>query len=853
MKRFVLVVSFLAISVVALLMVEPFSSSEPSSSHRGSVYPSEAMEGTEDNPLARVEYEWRRLRDPATNRIPPGIAHRELEFVHRMEQQADLHSITQSSDWVSRGPYNFGGRTKALAIDVANENHILAGDITSGMFKSADGGASWYKTTAPDQLHSVTTVVQNTAPGKQNIWYYGTGDRSPGSLAGTIKFPNGMSNSVYRGDGIFKSVDGGDTWTQLPSTVSHSPAETNVFDFISGLATFGEDGVLAATVNGVYMSTDGGTSWTESLGIGGLEAYQFEEYPTSEVAVGGDGTFYATVGGSGPYAGVYRSTDEGESWETITPTDWPAATERTVIAVAPSNDHLVYFVTGVANIQVELRKYESGSGWTNLTSGLPNGGQLVTYGSYMLTLSVKPDDQNTLFLGTVGFYRSIDGGASFEQIGESPNFHPDQNATAFYPSNPDRMIVGNDGGLYRVENNKAPAVNNGLDWEPLNNGYLTTQFYTVAVDHGTPGSEELTGGMQDNGVAHTSSSDPGVPWQGVAGFDGGGVAITDGGQYVYGATGATFRIFRKAPPYDGTQAAEVTPAGGRLGLFLVLFQLDPFDQKIMYLPSQKTLWRNSDLTAIPYVFNGGPTDINWDTFENVKGHYIHAIAMSAAEPRRLFYSGSDTSAFVDERVFYLDNPQVGQPVPVDITSEGFPYYPYVPDIACIAVDPRDSNKLAVVFPSYGVLSIYYTDDLGETWTPVSGNLEENPDGSGSGPSVRWLTILYVQDQPIYLAGTSVGLFATAKLDGMNTKWSPEAMDTIGNIVISMIDVRQSDGFVAVATYGNGIYTTHITKVTIGVEDQIELPEAFEIASAYPNPFATSTTIAYDLPRAGAVS
>jgi hypothetical protein len=122
--------------------------------------------------------------------------------------------------------------------------------------------------------------------------------------------------------------------------------------------------------------------------------------------------------------------------------------------------------------------------------------------------------------------------------------------------------------------------------------------------------------------------------------------------------------------------------------------------------------------------------------------------------------------------------------------------------------------------------------------------------------VRWLSILYVQDQPVYLAATSVGIFSSIKLDGMNTIWSPEARTSIGNRIVDMIDVRQSDGFVAAATHGNGVYTTYITTlptVATAIEEPAEQPEAFEIASAYPNPFATSTTIAYDLPRAGAVS
>ena len=847
MKRTILVVWFLSISVLALLIVDKFSESEPPPTQKGSTYPSEAMEGTAENPRARAEYDWVRLRDPATNRIPRDIAHKELEFVHRMARQADLQAITSADDWVSRGPNNLGGRTKALAIDITNENNILAGSTSSGMFKSTDGGNSWVKTTAPNQLHSVTCIAQNRAAGNEQIWYYGTGDSDPQSIFNSGTGQPG-TNSFYRGDGIFKSTDGGDTWTQLPSTVSGTPDQTDPFDFVWSIGTFGEDGVVAATGWGIYRSTDGGQSWERTLGSDGGQLSS----PNTEVAVGPNGMIYATVAGDGPDHGVYRSKDAA-TWEDIT-NDWPESTLRTVIAPSPSDSGVVYFFTEVTPQQQILSKFESGTDWTNLTSGLPFNAQMATFGGTLLVLRVKPDDENTLFLGAIDLFRSTDGGASFELIsGHGENFHPDQTSIAFYPSNPKRMIVGNDGGLYRTEDNTAATTGENLAWTSLDNGYLTTQYYTVAIDHGTPGSESIVGGTQDNGVTYTSSPNPTTPWQIIFGGDGATVAITDGGQYVYHANAATFKIFRNAPPFGAQQRTEVTPTGVPLGLWLTIFKLDAFDQKIMYLASQQALWRNSDLTAIPHQDAGGTTDVNWDSFENVTTHYIHSLGMSGAEPRRLYYSAADVSADAEEKVFYLDNPQSGQPTPVDITGENFPDFPYTPHINCIAVDPRDANKVMVVFSSYGVLSIFASDDGGGSWTPVSGNLEENPDGTGSGPSVRWLSILYVQDQPVYLAGTSVGLFSSAKLDGMNTKWSPEAATSIGNVVVDMIDVRQSDGFVAVATHGNGVYSTYITTVPTAVEEQVEQPEAFEIVSTYPNPFATSTTVAYELPRAGVVS
>jgi len=188
-----------------------------------------------------------------------------------------------------------------------------------------------------------------------------------------------------------------------------------------------------------------------------------------------------------------------------------------------------------------------------------------------------------------------------------------------------------------------------------------------------------------------------------------------------------------------------------------------------------------------------------------------------------------------------------------VTGENFPYYPYCPYIHCIAVDPEDVDKVIVVFPNYGVVSIYASEDGGNSWTPVSGNLEENPDGTGSGPSVRWVSILHVDDKPLYFAGTGIGLFSTTNLDGNNTVWTQEGASTIGNVVIDMIAARQSDGIVAVGTHGNGIYTAKITEYPSAVEEGASRPiTSFALRPPYPNPFNETTTISFYLSHAGDV-
>ena len=126
--------------------------------------------GNEDDPFARGQFEWLRTRDPATNQIPRGIRQRELAFAESIPavEQVRLMRGTGQRDmeWKQWGPYNVGGRTRALAIDASNENTILAGGVSGGVWRSTDGGATWMKMTKPEQLHSVTTMAQDPRSGQ---------------------------------------------------------------------------------------------------------------------------------------------------------------------------------------------------------------------------------------------------------------------------------------------------------------------------------------------------------------------------------------------------------------------------------------------------------------------------------------------------------------------------------------------------------------------------------------------------------------------------------------------------------------------------------------------------------------
>lgn len=152
-----------------------------------------------DNPAARAEYEWLMLRDPATGTIPADIREQELRLAAaRLNGQRTL----AGGDWVARGPFSVGGRTRALAIDLSDENIILAGGVSGGMWRSEDGGATWSLTTAlADLQYTVTCLAQAPRPGFRHIWYYGTGEDSGNSAS--------AGGAFLTGRGLFKSEDGG--------------------------------------------------------------------------------------------------------------------------------------------------------------------------------------------------------------------------------------------------------------------------------------------------------------------------------------------------------------------------------------------------------------------------------------------------------------------------------------------------------------------------------------------------------------------------------------------------------------------------------------------------------------------
>ncbi|HYG49316.1 MAG TPA: hypothetical protein VD905_00360, partial [Flavobacteriales bacterium] len=130
--------------------------------------------GDPEDHVSWAQWNLDRLADPATGKIPAGMRKAELAFAQTLPK-----NMSRALSWTQIGPKQLGGRTRAAAYDIRNENIVVAGGVTGGLWKSVDGMLTWYKTTTSGQLHSVSCIAQDKRSGKEDTWYAGTGEYYP--------------------------------------------------------------------------------------------------------------------------------------------------------------------------------------------------------------------------------------------------------------------------------------------------------------------------------------------------------------------------------------------------------------------------------------------------------------------------------------------------------------------------------------------------------------------------------------------------------------------------------------------------------------------------------------------------
>ena len=872
-RRFWILAGLFFFSLSALII---FNISEDDS-EREHVLPKRAYKASK---IARSEYFHSLLRNPATNAVPKGIRARELQHAARIERETRFAAkqSRMAFNWFEVGPTDVGGRTRALAIDLENPNRLIAGAASGGLWESVNAGASWRPLKLDAENLSVTSIVQDPRPGQQNVWYYASGE-----FAGNSASDPGRIASYY-GTGIYKSTDSGRTWNLLPA--AHGGNEVRFdspFDFVTRIVVSPTTGsvFVAANVVGVYRSDDGGFSFGPDLPDRNFPAPVLggpNDHFWVDVEVNSEGRLLAALSSFGSTdspdfePGVYTSTDDGQTWQNVTPASFPRNHGRSVLAFAPSNPNIAYvFTTTDSEIggreDVRLHRINMAAGTSeNLSSNLPRFsevGNINTQGGYNMAIAVKPDDENFVLLGGTNVYRARDGftqstvdrldfwiggyDAVDDDFGNYLNHHPDQHLFVFDPADSRRLWNATDGGIY-LTNDVTRA--NEVTWSDRNSGYNVTQFYTVGIPDKAQ-DPRIAGGSQDNGTPFIRMDDISGESRNISVGDGAHLYLGSEYAFIGFQNGATLRLQYNAedtPTFAGFSF--IQPRAATNQLFVNPFVVDPSNEDIMYYAAGTVLWRNNQLSSLRSgQTESEGTDEGWARLTGIPSlrvRVISAMAVSKTPAHVLYYGASDSRDDNAQapRLYRLDNADGGLGnAAINISIPEAPAGSYIADIA---VNPENADEILVVMSNYEITGLYHSTNAGASFTAVEGNLEGND--VAPGPSLRAASILPFAGTTHYFIGTSTGLYTSTTLNGTSTQWIPESPDEVSQSVVTDVLSRSVDGLVAVATHGRGLY--------VGSQDENfnprPLPEVHALAQNYPNPYATLTRISYDLPEPGSV-
>lgn len=765
-------------------------------------------------------------------------------------------------NWRFRGPDNIGGRTRCLVIDKDNPSILYSGGVSGAVFKSINKGGSWFPLTENDDNFGVIGMAQTS----DGHLYYGTGEA--GLLLTNII---GSEQSGFQGMGMFKSTDG------------------ETFQPVQGTENFGNIHVLTAhptrneiycgSSNGLRMSNDAGATWTTLLPIGcrdikfnkngvalaytattirrsvtpevaGTESYQIitglannsrsviawsESDPTYVYIVQvGQIAFPNTSTGGGALAGIYRSKDEGATFERI---------------VGPISRFFAPFT--IVGTQSQ--------------------------GNYDLAAGVHPRDKDRLFIGGIYFAEWTEeaGPKLVGNLFDSPSnpfgIHADKHYITFDNTGTDPiMYICNDGGISRTTNEE---LNNYRD---ISNGLTTTQYFAIDADI----NGRIMGGTQDNStILLAGESFPRQIGQTVLGGDGFETAFSDfNPDIVFGESqfGNLRRSVTGGPDmqdiWDNRVEASFASTARNTNYFsnpLWLWE-DPVlvdstkdfgnvegrDTVIdarLYFAMDDGIWMCKNALSPPHNPDV-PKDedqVRWFRVSTITN--VHNL-ISTKDGSSLFITTNNG------RIHRIDSLLVTQ---FDTTS--LPGFNQIASklntvnitnnlaaggrtVTSIALDDKDPNRVIATVGNYGGTNFVYESKnvLSEnpTWTSIQGNLPRFP---------VYHALISVDDPDIVMVGTEFGVYATNTGVSSSTNWAPAMQGEDPEVmfptvpVFDLVQVENktwSGPRVYAGTHGMGVWETR--SLLSGVEDEVKIEKESPKMIAYPNPANNYVNLKGDL-------
>ncbi|MBU6367017.1 MAG: hypothetical protein KJT01_12470 [Gemmatimonadetes bacterium] len=656
-------------------------------------------------------------------------------------------------------PQADGGRVAAVAAHPTDEHTMWIGTASGGIWRTADGGLSWEVTS--DNLCGLTIGAITVNPVRPATVYAASGE---------------PVESRAQSCGVFRSSDGGATWTNLGGSVLAQRAVYAIHLVRSSAAQ--PDGaavLLLATDAGMLRSTNGGGAWVTVA----------EGTFTDVVGHPTNGSMLWGWKNSGTDGGLWRSADAGLTWARVFAAPAAVRGELAVTPAAPDRVWALYAKSDGTFGGLYRHDGATGTGTALAARGVLNPYvQRIDFGRqswYNLAIAVDPSNASTILVAGVRAYRSTDGGGWFTEM--AATVHVDWHALVFHPANPRRVYGGNDGGIF-------VSGDGGLTWASRNAGVSATLWYPgIAVHPTLPGA--VLGGLQDNGTNYSGGR---VVFEGVTGGDGGFTAFHPTNPDViwtecqkggfYGCLWkTTLNPATGVATTDGTAGSALYQASTDLDTFRALF-IPP----IAVGPRAASAAGYRLYAASHRLFTSDNEGVSWNppTDDLTKGGSagITAIAVAPGDATVVYVGTSDGNV--------RRSTDAGDTFAA--ASASLPAA-YIGDIAVASNDPR--HALATVQSYTTGIQLWATLDGGATWGNVTGNL----------PPVPARAVLRIPGSTRTFVGTAAGAFV-AELPLTAPLTPPTWARVAGlpaSVVVTDLVYQASTQTVVAATYGRGLW------------------------------------------------
>ncbi len=685
---------------------------------------------------------------------------------YAVAQKMAKQSSSRNGEWENVGPNLVGGRI----VDIEGAGSTLYVSAASGgIFKTEDNGFTWESIFDDAITLSIGDMAISNLDNQ--VFYVGTGEANAGG-----------GSLAYDGEGVYKTTDGGNNWQNIGlenvgsiGRVAIDPTDDNIV-FVAAMGTLFSENIE----RGIFRTHDGGATWQKVLyqspKTGGIDVVIDPQNPNIVYAALWERErllFDRTYGG--PTSGIYKSVDGGDNWVELTnglPSDDMG---RIGLAMAPSNPDVLY--TTIArpggNLEGIYKSTDGGNSWIEKSiDNITN----VPFMWWFGRMKVDPVDENKVY--HIGFRMNVssDGGDTWENFFD--DVHVDQHEVWIDPDNPDRIYVGNDGGVFHS--------NDGGEFYSRIHSMPITQFYRCEIDFMQP--ERIYGGTQDNGTIRTLDGSPDT-WSRINGGDGFTPLVdpTDN-NFVY-ATSQYGNLRRSENGGNNFSLATLGIDNTEPNNWNTPYVFDPNNPEIMYYGTNH-LYRSTDRAM---SWNKISEDLSNGPYEGINPFgTLTSISVSPFDSDQILVGTDDGNVWITN-----DLGMTWENISTDLPNRW---------VTSISHHPTIENQFFVTFSGYrygeNSAYAYMMNYPSEEWTSISDGLPQVP--------INDLIVIPMTNERI--AALDVGVFISDE-DG---DWELLS-DGLPNVIITDLDYHEPEDMLLVATYGRSMYTYNFDR-SVGLEE-----------------------------------